>query len=311
MNDRAKESIRIMVLVIMSLWISHIAYGQTQSPQFEQLPESPAQGPRPKIRRVGVVAAQFEPDVRFDKPMTKGKALLHGAKEGGLGTIAVGFILGSGQSAFAGLILSPVGAVVGSAVGVIKGSTAREIKESEDVLQGYVETLNLQEMMYEQLMSAVGEQAQYPFVRLDVEGPKMPSEEVVYDLSSFEDIDAVLEVGVRECRLDGKPEGINPDLQLVIRADTRFLVATDGQLRDRYFFHFSNDLKKFALWSADNARLFQKELNLGLQSLARQIMETFISYVNYYGTQEPEEDSAAAGQQITTDSSSQDTQPED
>jgi hypothetical protein len=266
-----------MLPIIILFWLSHVAYGQIQTPPSEQVIGTPAaEEPTMNIGRVGVVPAQFRPDVRFSKPKTKGKAALHSAGLGAITPAAFGFRAGP-YGIVAGILLAPVGAAVGSVVGVIKGSSAREIKEAENILQGCAATLNFQDIMGDHLLLEAGKQSRSPFVPLGLQGPKFPYQEVTYDLSSYEDIDAVLEFAVSECQLRRqltvRLEDINPDIQLMIRVDARIFSTKDGKVYAMPFFHSSSDARTFTRWSGDNAQPFKEALDRGLQSLAGQIIE--------------------------------------
>jgi hypothetical protein len=282
MNDKTKASFRIILPVIILFWFSCLAHGQMQTPPAEQIAGSPsALESKRNIGRVGVVPTSFEPEIRFDKPMTKGKAALEGAGIGAVVPVAVGAYSMNPLAVIGGLFLAPVGAAVGSVVGLIKGSSEKEIEETEDTLRGYLATIHFQQTLRERLLAVARDQTQYSFVLLESQGPKSPDEEVTYDMSAYEDIDAVLEVGVSECRLDGKAYEMNPDLQLVVRVDAGFSNAKDGKLYDGSFFHFSSAKQTFADWSTDNARPFREEFDRGLQSLSEQIIKSFIFYANF------------------------------
>jgi len=93
-------------------------------------------------RTIGVVSASFQPEVRFQKPMTKGDAALYGA---GAGATFVAWS-GSGCTGIgcAGVLaLIPVGAAIGGIVGAVKGVPSSRIKESEDALNSYLATVDL------------------------------------------------------------------------------------------------------------------------------------------------------------------------
>jgi hypothetical protein len=273
-NDKVKETVWMILPVIILFCFSFLAYGQVQPPLAEQIKGSaPTNGPAPDMGRVGVVAARLSPHIAFDKPLTRGKAMRHGASAGADVLIAGGRS-GHPVGVLLGVFIGPVAAVVGTVAGAIKGSSAKEIMESEGSLQGYVGALNFHEIMREHLTATTDEQGRYSFVHLDAPGPNTPGEVVAYDLPSYKDVDAVFEVGVREFRLDREEGEFDPDLRLRIEVDTRLFSAKEGKLHDESFFYRSDHVKTFAQWSADNAQRLKEEVDTGFQSLAGQIIKS-------------------------------------
>jgi hypothetical protein len=83
--------------------------------RLKQVPYTPEEvRVRVDLGRIGIVSASFQPEVRFQKPMTKGAAALQGAAVWALVTIVVGAYVGGGYGGVLGIGVAPVSAVVGA-----------------------------------------------------------------------------------------------------------------------------------------------------------------------------------------------------
>lgn len=274
MRNKVRESMKVMLSIILLFSFSCIVYGQTQSLSSEEPKKySPSAEIRANLVRVGVVSASFQPRVSWVKPITKGTAALSGAEEGFFGTLGAGGAAGP-YGAAAATIVAPFATIIKAGGGVVSGASAGKLKEAEDTLNGYLASLDFQGTLRDSLMSAAREQTQYSFVSLDLQGLSTPGEDATYDVSSYHDIDIVLEIGIDSCRLSTRhPEDINPDLYLHVDGRIRFLSAKDGKvLRSTYISYPSYTHHKLQDWGADNARLFKKEMDRAFQSLADQIV---------------------------------------
>jgi hypothetical protein len=283
------ESKKIMLLVTI-LFFSCVAYGQTEPvtavqitepPQAEEIKHPPSLEPqRVDSGRIGVVVAGFRPEANFEKPMTKGDGASHGAKTFAGHTVgALVWSLGRSSAALAtALALAPVAAGVGAVIGGIEGASADKIKETEDTLNGYLASLDFQGALRDRLLTAANEQSHSSFVTLNLKGPGTQGEEVAYDMSSYPDIDIILEIGIKSCHLSAgfrkdDNKDINPDLNLIVDGHIRFLTAKDGKvLRSAYISYPSHTHHKLVDWGANNVRSLKEEMDRAFQSLAEQII---------------------------------------
>ncbi len=242
----------------------------------KQLPYT-SEGIRANLGTIGIISASFQPEVRFQKPLSKGAATLHGAKEGAL------IVIGTGAQPNSPGVLTPegavvmasapvVGAVVGAIVGAVKGISPKKTKESEDALKDYLATLNFQETMRERFLLVTREQTQYPLVPIEGQGPKALDEKATYDSLSDKNIDTVLEMSVRKCDLQGIKGGINPPLRLVMAVGIRLIQIKDGYVLCNLIYEYESNPRKFLEWGANNAQPFREELDRAFQYFAMEIM---------------------------------------
>lgn len=297
MTMKFKESMKITLPAIV-IFFCCAAYGQTQSATSEQLIglrqtietelPSPVEPQKIDLGKIGVVVSGFRPEVSFDKPLTKGEAASQSAKQGavyGANQVPSSLFFG----ALSRLFLMGVGAGVGAIAGSIKGESEEKIKETENALNSYLASVDIQGTLRDRLLAVSGEQTRYSCVPIDLKGPGTQGEEVTYDVSSYQDIDTILEVGVGWCRLFGlQNKDVNPDLLLYMGGTIRFISAKDGKvLYSREIAHTGNT-HKFLDWGADNAQLFKEEMERAFPSLAGKIIEV-TSFLQAHPPVEPSE----------------------
>jgi hypothetical protein len=147
------------------------------------------------------------------------------------------------------------------------------IKETEDTLNGRLASLDLQGAFRDRLVVVSAEQTRHSLVFLDLRGPSAQGEGVTYDVSSYPDIDTVLEIAVETCGLTGGP-GVNPDFSLSIGGQIRFVSAKDGKvLSTRQIGCSGNTTYKFAEWAKNNAQPFKDEIDRVFPCLANRVIE--------------------------------------
>jgi hypothetical protein len=279
MKNKTNKSIRVMLPVVFLLLISCATIPKQPPPPPGQL--------RADLGRIGIVSGNFQPEVTFQKPMSKGNAALHfagvgaevGANVAGSIAISPGQGVGAAAVALGALGLIPVGALAGSIVGVIEGEPSKKIREAEDTLNSYVARINFQETIRERFLSGAREQTQYPLVLIEGQGPKALDEEITYGSLPDEDIDTLLEISFRKCNLQGIKGRINPPLRLLVAVGIRLIRVKDSKvLHSRNFvYEYESDLLKFSEWAANNAQPFKEELDRAFSYLALQILRELIN----------------------------------
>jgi hypothetical protein len=186
-------------------------------------------------------------------------------------------------------MLAPVAALTGAIFGAIRGESEGTIKETEDILNGYLASLDLQGTLRDHLLVVSAEQTRHSLVFLDLRGPSDRGEEVTYDVSSYPDIDTVLEIGVESCGLTGGSKDVNPDFSLSIGGQIRFVSAKDGKvISTRQIGCSGNTTHKFTEWAKNNARSFKDEIDRIFPCLAQRIIEE-ASYLEENPPVEPSE----------------------
>ncbi len=228
---------------------------------------------RADLGKIGIVSATFQPVVRFQLPMTKWKAAAIGAARGAQ------TVLMTGQGCYkegcaAILALVPVGAAAGSIVGAVTGVSSKEIKETDEILNDYLASVNFQETMRERFLAIAKEQTPYSFLSLQIHGPNVMDEEVTYGSLPDKRVDTILEIGLRKCELWGKRDSINPPLHFLMAVGMRLIRAIDGRVlfSRNFVYDYQNISLKFSEWSVNNAQPFRDELDRGFEYLAVEIV---------------------------------------
>jgi hypothetical protein len=286
MKKQTRGSMKIILLATV-LFFSCVAYGQTETVLIEQVAELPqteeikqpvtSEPKRINLGRIGVVVAGFRPQSYFGRPRTKGDVASDYAQQGALFMLSAG--AGGGLAGVGALMFAPVAAVAGAVFGAIKGASEGAIKETEDTLNGYLASVDFQGTLLDRLLVESVEQTRHSLIPLDLRGPINQGEEVVYDVSSYPDIDTVLEIGLERCGLTGGSRDVNPDFSLSVGGQVRFVSAKDGKvLSTRQIDCSGNATHKFTEWANNNARPFKDEIDRIFPCLAKRIIEE-VSYL--------------------------------
>ena len=273
MKSKTKKLIRVALPIILSLLVSCATTPKMKSPPEEF---------KANLGTIGVVPVSFQPEVRLDKPMGKGAAVRHYALRGA-GYVAAAGNYCTGIGCAGVLAAIPIGAAIGSIVGLAKGLPSNEIKEPEKALKSYLDTVNFQETMRERFLTVASNETQSRLIPVGVQGPKTPDEEVTYAFLSESGIDTVFEISVRKCELyDWKRElytwekkrDIDPDLGLRLVAGIKLIRVADGKViySEKFVDQWSNSLK-FSDWGANDAEPFREGLGHAFQYLAGRMMD--------------------------------------
>lgn len=281
MKKQTRGSMKIILLATVFLF-SCVAYGQTETVIVEQVAEllraeeikqpPTSQPERIDLGRIGVVFASFKPQACFyGKPRTKGDVASDYAKQGA--ELMLSMAMAGGAAGLGGLMLTPVAAITGAIFGAVRGVSEGTIKETEDTLNGRLSSLDLQVAFRDRLVVVSAEQTRHSLVFLDLRGPSAQGEGLTYDVSSYSDIDTVLEIGLESCGLTGGP-GVNPDFSLSVGGQIRFVSAKDGKvLSTRQIGCSGNTTYKFTEWARNNAQPFKDEIDRVFPCLANRIIE--------------------------------------
>lgn len=178
-----------------------------------------------------------------------------------------------------GLVLAPVGAVVGGIAGAVEGVPAEKRKEAETALTNAIAKLKIQETMRQRLLKiAAEEQTSYTFVPIDGQGPEAPDKEVKYGFLADKGIDTVIEITIPVFGLTGKKD-INPPLVFFMTFHTRLVRTSDGKVIYDGKFEYKSAVRYFTDWAANNARPFSDEFDRAYQGLAEKaVEELFLVY---------------------------------
>lgn len=267
-------------LIVSCLFIL-LLFGQSgcANHQFKPyaLPPPPSEAAREKFGTIGVASARFLPKAEMCKPMGKGAGAAAGALEGAGGMIEGGLLSNDPYGLLLGVALAPVGVVVGSVVGAVKGVSSKHVKEAEDAINKAISELKIQATMKDYVLRAAQQKTEYHFVDLDAQGPETPERKIDYNFLATKGINTVLEITVPAFGLIGK--GINPPLAFFMILQTRLVRTTDGSVLYEQKLQYIRGQRTFTNWTANNAKPFKDEFHYCYQSLAEKVVEeVFLLY---------------------------------
>ncbi len=233
---------------------------------------------------VAVTHAQYTPEAKFET-FAKGKA--SGAAQGA----ADGFLTAAGQMGHCGgdfcaiaalfwiATAGTVGAVYGAVTGYQEALPAEEAERIEQSTKRLLESLAFQEQIADRLTRAIQRKTAKTVAQPDATGPARPGDNPDYGRLKNRSVSSVLEVAVREIRLETPPKGVeydrkDPPLYLVIKIDARLQRLSDGKiLYNPTSLQAGGRSFRKAEWEADNSRRFLEQVDLALNALAEKIVD--------------------------------------
>jgi len=233
---------------------------------------------------IAVTHAQYSPETKFET-FAKGKA--SGAAQGA----ADGFLTAAGQMGHCGgdfcaiaalfwiATAGTVGAVYGAVTGYQEALPAEEAERIEQSTRRLLESLSFQQQMADRLARMTQRKTVKSVVQPAAMGPARSGENCDYGRLKNRSVSSVLEVAVREIRLETPPKGVefdrkDPPLYLVIRIDARLQRLSDGKiLYNPTSLQVGARSFRKAEWEADNSRRFLEQVDLALNALAEKIVD--------------------------------------
>jgi hypothetical protein len=281
---KASIALSIFILCILALAWTTPGWGRADRVFFGMA------GPISEEERAtlgGVIAvthAQYSPEAKFET-FAKGKA--SGAAQGA----ADGFLTAAGQMGHCGgdfcaiaalfwiATAGTVGAVYGAVTGYQEALPAEEAERIEQSTRRLLESLSFQQQMADRLARMTQRKTVKSVVQPAAMGPARSGENCDYGRLKNRSVSSVLEVAVREIRLETPPKGVefdrkDPPLYLVIRIDARLQRLSDGKiLYNPTSLQVGARSFRKAEWEADNSRRFLEQVDLALNALAEKIVD--------------------------------------
>ena len=281
---KASIALSIFILCILALAWTTPGWGRADRVFFGMA------GPISEEERAtlgGVIAvthAQYSPETKFET-FAKGKA--SGAAQGA----ADGFLTAAGQMGHCGgdfcaiaalfwiATAGTVGAVYGAVTGYQEALPAEEAERIEQSTRRLLESLSFQQQMADRLARMTQRKTVKSVVQPAAMGPARSGENCDYGRLKNRSVSSVLEVAVREIRLETPPKGVefdrkDPPLYLVIRIDARLQRLSDGKIQyNPTSLQVGARSFRKAEWEADNSRRFLEQVDLALNALAEKIVD--------------------------------------
>jgi hypothetical protein len=192
-----------------------------------------------------------------------GEGAARGAGLGAGSTVVGGAAAAGPYGLILGILLVPVGALVGTVVGAASAEPAAKVNEKERALKIAMEELKVPETFRRCVADALREQTSTPEGRVSSE--QSPS--------------TVLEVVVEEFGLAG-PWLINPPLSFVLTARTRLIRASDGTELYGHWLTYRGRAQPLDDWALRNPAMLREESERACRDLAERVVdEVFLLYL--------------------------------
>jgi len=233
---------------------------------------------RESLGHVGVVSAQFQPEINLTLPAKgAGSGAWRGAREGAKDVIIGSAVTPLPGAIFLGILLSPFVAAGGAVYGAIAAPPAKDVARHEKTLAGITRKLEINRSIREGIIQYANEKAHYSFTDLGEIGPAKPGEETNYLRLALNGSDTVLEVSASDLSTEGA--AINSPFRVVIKTDMRLIRTEDGRELASYHPRFASQLRTLQAWAQKDGALFRKALQKGFMQISREtVYELLLVY---------------------------------
>jgi hypothetical protein len=225
------------------------------SKSSRRMPTPPTEEVRSRLGTIVVESAGTGSAAEFAKPYTKQQAAAAGALK------AAGECLGSGE--VVGVILMPIGAGIGGAIGASSGLSKEEVEQAERALLAVFNEMDFQRAVRDKVVQLGRRETRHAFVT---------------SAGGSGGSAAVLQVNVRGAGLAGSPERDAP-LAMFLRVHVRLLGPGDRAVLYEHEWAHTSGAYTYKQWAAGGGRLFRSHLSVASSAVAQSIIEEiFLSY---------------------------------
>jgi tetratricopeptide (TPR) repeat protein len=291
-----------------------------------------------QLGAIGVVAAQFTPEVDYRTPGRGGAggAAVGVAKGVGLGVLgAAGCVLtyGTALPACGLAVVSPYLAVRYAVDQATEGVSPDTIAASETAITAVFAERSHQAAVQGEVVRVAVAQTGQPLVGLPGEGPRSAAETPRYTHLTAHGIDTVIEITLQRLALQSQTRAVeegrnswsnisaaelNPRLTVAVTARTRVLRTADGTVLYDYAGEYSGRGATFPDWGANDAQLLRDGLDQLFQEMARAIVAQVFGVASPPAIEpeapaapSPEQDRAPQAQPPTSDAERLGQEPQD
>ncbi len=268
---------RILLVALLLAVVS----GCAQKRYENVLPPPPTEDQRAGFGTVGLTSVRFTPEISFRLPA---KGSVEGAQRGAaLGAavpIAVGLQVAPIPYVFlAGVVLAPVGAVLGTVVGAAEALPAEQVEKAEAVLKGALSPRHVETAMADAMREFMRREAKLPVVFAKGLEGRADSGGALSGAGTGRWVDTFFELKVTMVGLIG-PWRINPPLSFTMRIATKVIRVADGTELHAQDLTYMGPAMVFTAWAANEAEAFRKALDPAVRALAEKaVEEVFLLYL--------------------------------
>ena len=231
-----------------------------------------------QLSRVGVVVASDRAELSFARP-AKGwtGGALRGLASGAFKTLAVGVIVPVPGSALVGVILAPVGGLVGMTYGIANAVPAEEVEQAEKAIDHALDRLQAlqpQHTIRDAVVQRGRERTPFEFVALADLGPQTPTDVVRYEAQDLPNIDTILELQVAKGGLKG-PWEIDPSSSAFIEMRARLIRVSDHTVLYDDTISCRSEERKYTAWAVQQGQPLYEAFIACLPRLTEKVIDDF------------------------------------
>jgi len=266
----------IIIVLILSLLIGQ--QGCT-TPPMEPWSPHVTEDVRAKIRIIGIAGAEELPRVAIELP-SKGAASGAGRKAGkwsGNWVMAAGSTAAYGRelgltTGAAMLVVTPVVALAGTVYGAIEAPSAETVESQEAQVRGVIQGEQLIHQLENQVLTHVTDRTDVVATILPKDASDQIGHRETVPASGVPQPDTMLMIFLKSIDLRGKAD-VDPPLALNLEAQVTLTVSSAATPLYTHSFHYTTDARWLTEWTADDAKVFRKAVDLSLARLAELIVD--------------------------------------
>jgi hypothetical protein len=184
-----------------------------------------------------------------------------------------------GGALVVGVILAPVGAVIGTIYGAAEALPAEEVEKAEAALKDALSSQDIQTAMREAVWEFMHRETKMPVVLVKEWVPTVEKDVPAYSAGADRQVDIFFELKVSMLGLIG-PWAIDPPLSFTMRMETRLVRVAGGTVLHTQELTYLGPSRVFTAWAANDAEAFKSALNLAFRALAEKaVEEVFLLYM--------------------------------
>jgi hypothetical protein len=268
---------RIVTLILM-IFSLYLLTACATKPQIYSMPPGEIEALRSNIFRVGVVMLDSNVQTIVKLPAKgSGQGFVRGAAMGATLPVIIGILAPVPGSALVGILLAPIGAVVGSVYGSATAMSTDEVEAAERLLDQAgqeVRQLGLSGEFLDEVIRMGNQRTDMFFLKIsNVSSIHPVMEEIEEDIKS--EFDTILEIRIDKAGLNAI-YSIDPPIEVFVKTSVRLIRTRDGQelLKDIIVCR-SDEEKRINDWIKDGGESLTEEFKGCVPEVAEKIIDDF------------------------------------
>jgi len=269
-NVRGQNSIATLALLLV------VVAGCAKPPATYTMPPAEVESFRASIRKVALVGGQYKAIPHLDLPAKGTVAAAGRGFVSGVGlTVAVGAASPVPGGTIIGLVLSPIGGIIGSIHGMVNAEPSEKVEDVEEALlkaSTRLGAMRLDDEFKNDFLKWGKERTGLEFVFHEHLGPTTGSERPVYGPEDVGDADAVLEIRPLRAGLWGL-WSVNPPSSPFVEIGVRLIRVHDNAVLLDDVMVCAGEERGYEEWADDNGDMFVNEIIKCIPRLAEKVAD--------------------------------------